>query len=75
MKTAFWEIKEVVALLRSEVARAGGQQAFASKTGVDRTALNKVLSGDRKPSPLMIEALGLCTVFVRKGDLESSRNR
>jgi DNA-binding phage protein len=66
MKTVLWENRDVVGLLRAEVARAGGQQAFALKTGVDRTALNKVLSGVRKPSPRMVEVLGLRAVFVRK---------
>jgi hypothetical protein len=70
MEKGILDINDVVALLRVEILRAGGQCAFARKTGVDRTSLNKVLNGDRQPSPLMIETLGLQTAFVRKRDLD-----
>jgi DNA-binding phage protein len=63
-----FEIKDIVFLLRDEVRRAGGQEAFSRKTGVDRTSLNKVLNGSRPPSPLMIDALGLRPIFVRKNE-------
>jgi transcriptional regulator with XRE-family HTH domain len=64
-----FEHKDVVLLLREEVKRAGSQDAFAKRTGVNRTAINKVLNGARLPSPSMIEVLGLAPIYVFKTDL------
>ncbi len=64
-----FERKDVVLLLHDEVKRAGSQDAFAKKTGIDRTALNKVLNGTRLPSPSMIDVLGLAPIYVFKTDL------
>jgi hypothetical protein len=63
------EPKDVVSLLHEEIERAGSQGAFAKKTGVHRTALNKVINGARSPSALMIDVLGLAQVYVFKTDL------
>ena len=63
------ELKDVVSLLREEIKRAGSQEAFAKKTGVHRTALNKVINGARLPSALIIDVLGLAPVYVFKTDL------
>ena len=63
------ELKDVILLLREEIKRAGSQGAFAKKTGVHRTALNKVINGARLPSALIINALGLAPVYVFKNDL------
>ena len=63
------ELKDVISLLREEIKRAGSQEAFAKKTGVHRTALNKVINGARLPSALIIDVLGLAPVYVFKTDL------
>ena len=41
----FLEYEEVLDLLRSEIARAGGQVHWANMMGVDRSNLNKALHG------------------------------
>ena len=53
------QIKDVVRLLRSEVKKAGGQQAWAEKTGIERTIVNRTLSGQRGPSKNVLKALNL----------------
>jgi hypothetical protein len=42
---AFLEHEEVMELLRSEIARAGGQERWAKMIGMDRTQLSKMLHG------------------------------
>jgi DNA-binding phage protein len=42
--------KDVVRLLRLKVKQAGGQSEWARKSGVPRTLISMVLSGDRPPS-------------------------
>jgi DNA-binding phage protein len=60
--------KDVVRLLRSEIERAGSQRAFARKTGVDRSTLNRALHGKRSPlTKKIIKALKLRMVFVPEG--------
>jgi len=56
--------RDVVELLHSSVKKAGGQVAFAHQTGVDRTHLNRVLTGKRLPSWSIIDALNLGVVYV-----------
>ena len=56
-----FELKDVVSLLRKEVKRVGSQEAFAKKTGIHRTELNKVLNGVRLPPRSIIDALGLAS--------------
>jgi DNA-binding phage protein len=58
--------EDVVRLLRSEVERAGSQNAFAKKAGVDRATVNKILHGRLSPSPKIVHSLGLRMVFVPK---------
>ena len=55
--------KEVIALLRSEVDRAGGQSSWARQERIDRTLLNRVLSGHRPPTDQIIRALGFAPSF------------
>jgi DNA-binding phage protein len=62
----FFDEKDVLRLLRSEVKRAGSQSAWARKTGIDRTFLNKVLTGQKSLSQKVIKALKLRTVYVPK---------
>jgi DNA-binding phage protein len=58
------DVEDVIALLRSEVKRAGGQSPWGRKNGINRTALNKVLNGQRAPTASIIKALNLRIVFV-----------
>ena len=51
--------KEIVRLLRAEVKKAGGQGAWAKRAGIERTLVNKVLRGKRRPPKSIIRALGL----------------
>jgi DNA-binding phage protein len=59
-------VKDVVRLLRSEVNRAKGQAAWASKTGINRVVVNKVLNGHGLPTKKIIRALKLRVVFVKE---------
>ena len=52
-----FELEDVVSLLRAEVTRVGGQTAFAKKTGLPRTEVNKALTGARLLSRSVIDAL------------------
>ena len=64
------EAKDVIALLRSEVSRAGGQVAWAKKAGVSRIVVNKILNGHELPTKKIIKALKLRTVFVSESELQ-----
>lgn len=55
---------DVVRLLRSEVERAGGQSSWAQRERIDRTLLNRVLSGRKPPTEQIIRALKLCNVYA-----------
>jgi plasmid maintenance system antidote protein VapI len=50
---------DVVHMLVRAVRSAGGQAQWARKMAVDRTVLNKVLSGDRTLPPQIYQALKL----------------
>jgi hypothetical protein len=63
------ELDDVISLLRSEVERAGNQEAWARKAGVHRAYLNKVLNGHRPPNKATINALGLRMVFVARSKI------
>jgi len=69
----FLEPKDVIYLLRSEVERAGGQTAWAKRTGIQRAIINKVLNKLQPPSKPIISALKLRMVFVPKR--KSSRSK
>jgi DNA-binding phage protein len=69
----FFELEDVVRLLRLEVKRAGGQAAWASKTGLNRIVVNKVLNGKTSPTKRIIKALKLRIVFVSDLDLLRSK--
>jgi hypothetical protein len=62
---------DVVRLLRSEVKRAGGQSSWARREHIDRTMLNRVLSGKRPPTEKIIKVLKLCNVYVLDNDKPS----
>jgi DNA-binding phage protein len=65
------EVEDVVRLLRSEVKRAGGQAAWASKTGLNRIVVNKVLNGKTLPTKKIIKALKLRVVYVSGLDVKT----
>ena len=69
----FLELKDVICLLRSEVERAGGQTAWAKKTGTNRTIINSVLSNRRPLTKQIIRALKLRTVFVSEPKSPNSK--
>jgi DNA-binding phage protein len=69
----FLDLEDVIRLLHSEVKRAGGQAAWAKKTGINRTMINKTLNNGRLPTKSIIRALKLRMVFVRKQ--KSSRSK
>jgi hypothetical protein len=56
---------DIVQLLRAEVKKAGGQEAWAKKTGIDLALVNKVINQKRPVSKNMMKALGLRVVVVR----------
>jgi DNA-binding phage protein len=58
------EVEDVIALLRAEVSRAGGQAAWAEKAGANRIVVNKILNGHGVPTKTIIKALRLRTVYV-----------
>jgi hypothetical protein len=75
---AFLEHEEVMDLLRSEIAGAGGQGRWAKIMGIDRTQLNKMLHGPQLLSKRVIRALKLRVVFApddRKGGARGMKKR
>ena len=60
----FFDEKDVIRLLRSEVKRAGSQAAWAKKAGIQRTWINKILKGRTAPTKKVISALKLRRVVV-----------
>ena len=62
------EARDIRRLVRTEVAEAGSQSAWARKTGIPRPDINKVMQGRKPPSKKMIDALGLYVVFVSAKD-------
>jgi DNA-binding phage protein len=67
MTRRFLDLQDLLRLLRREVGRAGGQSAWARRTGVNRTDLNKVLRGSRTPSAQLLKALELQAIVVCAG--------
>jgi hypothetical protein len=59
----FLRAKDVVRLLRQQVAETGGQSAWAKKTGIHRTLVNKVLQGQKPLTKSILNALRLETVY------------
>lgn len=51
-------------LLRREVARAGGQVAWAKQHGLHPSTINKVLNEQRLPGSRMLAALNLRKVIA-----------
>ena len=55
---------DVLRLLHEVVEGAGSQSAWARRSGVNRSQLNHVLSGKRRLSPRIIQALKLKKVVA-----------
>jgi hypothetical protein len=62
--TKLLDDKDVLRLLREDVDRAGGQSAWARRSGIDRTHLSRVLKGKRPLSPTIVQALKLKRVVA-----------
>ena len=60
--------KDVIHVLRLAVQRAGGQSSWARRERIDRTLLNRVLSGQKPPTKEIIRALKLCNVYALDDD-------
>ena len=56
--------KDVLRLLREDVNKAGDQSAWARRTGVNRSYLNRVLKGKKKLGPTIVQALNLKKVVA-----------
>ena len=67
----FLEYEEVLELLRSEIALAGGQVHWANRTGVDRSKLNKALHGPTVYKRA-IRALKLRVVYAPISETETA---
>jgi DNA-binding phage protein len=62
------EPREIVQLLRAAVEKTGSQEAWAKRAGIDRTLVNKVLRGKKRPTKNMIRALGLRSALFSAHD-------
>jgi DNA-binding phage protein len=56
--------KDALRLLYKEIDRAGGQSAWARRSGINRVNLNKMLNGKRPLSSSIVKALNLKRVFT-----------
>src|SRR5579872_4884232 len=48
--------------LKGAIARSGNQSEWARLNGINRTTLNQVMSGRRRPGKMVLRALGLAQV-------------
>jgi DNA-binding transcriptional regulator YdaS (Cro superfamily) len=60
---------QVLARLRAECRKAGGQRAWAALYGVSESYVSDLLHGRRKPGPRVLKALGL-VVTISYGKLK-----
>jgi len=58
--------KDVIQLLRQEVAKAGRQVDWSRKAGLSRTTVNKVLQTRKRPTKSIIKSLNLEIVYRLK---------
>lgn len=54
---------EIIILLKAAVERAGTQEAFAARHGFHPSYISMLLRGKCGPGPVLINALGLRTVY------------
>lgn len=57
---------EVIAMLRSSVADAGGVTKWAKVHGMSHSIVSEVHSGSRPPTKQILDALGLTKVAIYK---------
>jgi DNA-binding phage protein len=55
---------DVIHLLRAAVEREGGQSGFARRHGIERSRINRALSGKRPVGRAIARALGLRRVYA-----------
>jgi transposase len=63
-KAVMFAERDLVRLLRAAVKREGGQTAFAKRHGINRSRVNSILTGKRRPGDAVAKALGLRKVYV-----------
>jgi hypothetical protein len=59
-----FEEDDLVCLLRAAVEHEGGQTAFAQRYKVDRSRVNRILSGQLRASEAIAKALGLRWAYI-----------
>jgi DNA-binding phage protein len=67
--------KDVVRLLRQEVAEAGGQSAWAKRTGIHRTLVNKILLEQKPLTKSIIKVLQLEVVYLQRSVRRQKNSR
>jgi hypothetical protein len=67
-------MRGICARSRREVAKAGGQNEWAQKTGINRIVINKALRKQRPPSKALIKALNLEIVYRLKNKVPARRH-
>ena len=67
--------RDIVDLLRVKVVRAGSQEAWSKRTGVNRTIVNKVLHSVIPTTKEVLRALKIRTVYVLAGSMSSVTRR
>jgi hypothetical protein len=74
-RSKFLVLDDVIRLLHSEIAAAGGQSQWARQKSVNRTSVVSILSGRRNLQPKILRALGLeeITVYRRVRKLPAGR--
>ena len=63
-KAVMFGERDLVRLLRAAVKREGGQTAFAKRHGTNRTRVNSLLRGKKRPGDSVAKVLGLRKVYV-----------
>jgi hypothetical protein len=59
-----FEEEDLARLLRAAIDREGGQSAFAKRYNVDRSRVNRILSGQLRASEAIAKALGLRRIYI-----------
>jgi DNA-binding transcriptional regulator YdaS (Cro superfamily) len=67
--------EDVLRLLRNEIRRSGGQYAWARRTALNGTYLNRVLHGTKSLTPSIAKALGLRRIVVCSASEKEIRAR
>jgi DNA-binding phage protein len=65
---------DIVRMLSAEVRKAGSQEVWAKRAGIDRAFVSNVLHSRRQPTEKLIRALGLRRVLRQKLRLNKELN-